>query len=393
MEYLYIAESKSFPGVFKIGRTSRNVNHRMHELSEDDYGPTGFTGDSEWEAVRVIEVEDSIAAEALVHSHFAEYRIEGNRELFALDNPDQVASEISEITDGIIITADTVDLLDIATFNPVTLAMMASGLMVTAQTFFPENENTYKAEEFMRKWEKRLEDRAKNSEHPVAKGFFSLLNKSHKATKYIGTFAGILGMMPFWGKYEKFLDKRSMTTRHLMLTNNMGNKKNMYKHVSGSMLSDDFEEKLEIAKMRFKPMNPNTNWSPFPGWVVHCKVCNFINEKDDTFLKFKLLLENKKHGMKLSKYFFDEDANFKYFDHAATWIKEVPEFIYDDAVCDKCYLFGDKVKEHNVDIYLMGIKIFDISVDKNSESIKFCLSEEEIDMHANILNKKMPDYE
>ena len=164
-------------------------------------------------------------------------------------------------------------------------------------------------------------------------------------------------MMPCWGKYEKFLDKRSKTTRHLMLTHNMGNKKNMYKHVSGSMLSDDFEEKLEIAKMRFKPMNPNTNWSPFPGWVVHCKVCNFINEKDDTFLKFKLLLENKKHGMKLSKYFFDEDANFKYFDHAATWIKENPEFIYDDAVCDKCYLFGDKIKEHNVDIYFMGIKI------------------------------------
>jgi hypothetical protein len=97
--------------------------------------------------------------------------------------------------------------------------------------------------------------------------------------------------------------------------------------------------------------------------------------------------------MKLSKYFFYEDANFKYFDHAATWIKENPEFIYDDAVCDKCYLFGDKVKEHNINIYFMGIKIFDISVDKNSESIKFCLSEDEIDMYAKVLNKKMPDYE
>ena len=52
MESIYIAKSKSFPNLVKIGRTDRPVDVRMGELSKDDYGPTGFVGDSEWEAVR-----------------------------------------------------------------------------------------------------------------------------------------------------------------------------------------------------------------------------------------------------------------------------------------------------------------------------------------------------
>ena len=55
--------------------------------------------------------------------------------------------------------------------------------------------------------------------------------------------------------------------------------------------------------------------------------------------------------------------------------------------------FGEKVKERNVDIYLMGVKIFDISTKRKDFPIHFCLSEDDIYEHARILNKKVPDYE
>tara|TARA_A200000113_G_C8822727_1_gene341043 strand:- start:76 stop:1242 length:1167 start_codon:yes stop_codon:yes gene_type:complete len=387
MEYLYIAESKSFSGLYKIGRTSRDVDERMQELSDNDYGPEGFSGDSDWEAVRVIEVEDSVSAEALVHSHFSQFRVDGERELFRLENPEQVAEEIAEITDGIVITADTFDLLNLATFNPVTLAMIASGLMITAETFFPENKHKYKAERFMRKWEKRLEDKAKKSKHPVAKGIFSFLNKSHKVSKKVGSFAGVLAMMPFWGKLQKSLDKSSITSRHAILSFNMGNKNDFYEHKSGILLTDNFSEKLDFAIKRFKPLNPNTKFTPFPGWLVHCKVCNFIHEKKDTFLKIKLLYENEG---KLLSFIFDENGNFKYFDGAIFWIKENPEWIYEDAICDKCYLFEGKTKESFVDVYYMGVKIFDVNTNNKNEPIKFCLSDDEIYKNADKLGKRSP---
>ena len=72
MESIYIAQSKSFPGLVKIGRTDRPVDVRMGELSEDNYGPTGFDGDSEWEALKIIKVDDNESAEALLHNHFSE---------------------------------------------------------------------------------------------------------------------------------------------------------------------------------------------------------------------------------------------------------------------------------------------------------------------------------
>ena len=91
MEYVYIATSKSFPGMVKIGRTSRSVDQRISELSEDDYGTSGFTGDSEWEAVQVIEVQNSVEAEAILHEHFDHLRVEDGRELFYVDDPSDIS--------------------------------------------------------------------------------------------------------------------------------------------------------------------------------------------------------------------------------------------------------------------------------------------------------------
>ena len=36
MEYIYIAKSKSFPGMVKIGRTDYAVERRMDQLSDQD---------------------------------------------------------------------------------------------------------------------------------------------------------------------------------------------------------------------------------------------------------------------------------------------------------------------------------------------------------------------
>ena len=121
-------------------------------------------------------------------------------------------------------------------------------------------------------------------------------------------------MMPFWGKLQKSLDKSSITSRHAILSFNMGNKNDFYEHKSGILLTDNFSEKLDFAIKRFKPLNPNTKFTPFPGWLVHCKVCNFIHEKKDTFLKIKLLYENEG---KLLSFIFDENGNFKYFDRVS----------------------------------------------------------------------------
>ena len=52
MEYIYFAVSDSHPGMVKIGRTDRPIGERMSELSEDDYGLSGFDGDSPWSTLR-----------------------------------------------------------------------------------------------------------------------------------------------------------------------------------------------------------------------------------------------------------------------------------------------------------------------------------------------------
>ena len=78
-EYIYIAESPQYPGIVKIGRTDRDVQVRMDELSKGDYGLPESNINSDWEAVKIIEVQDNEAAEALLHNHYDHLRVTDSR--------------------------------------------------------------------------------------------------------------------------------------------------------------------------------------------------------------------------------------------------------------------------------------------------------------------------
>ena len=113
MELIYFATSNKFPGLVKIGRTDRSLHERMSELSHENYGPSNFFGDSEWEAVEVLRVKNNEEGEALLHDHFQSIRLENNRELFLSEDPSKLAQESAELlnTDLLDITS-TVDFLD-----------------------------------------------------------------------------------------------------------------------------------------------------------------------------------------------------------------------------------------------------------------------------------------
>ena len=100
MEYIYFAVSDSHPGMVKIGRTDRPVDERMSELSGDDYGVSGYEGDSTWEAVEVIKVEDNVEAESMLHDHFDSVRVEDGREIFYSNDIEGMASEGAQLVDG-----------------------------------------------------------------------------------------------------------------------------------------------------------------------------------------------------------------------------------------------------------------------------------------------------
>lgn len=106
MEYIYFAKSENLPDMVKIGRTDRPVNERMDELSSDDYGPEGFDGDSTWEAVKILAVEDNTIAEAALHEHFSQLRIDDGRELFVSNDIEKMANEGIAIVDGEAVESD-----------------------------------------------------------------------------------------------------------------------------------------------------------------------------------------------------------------------------------------------------------------------------------------------
>ena len=107
MEFIYIATSTQFPGMVKIGRTDRDVETRMDELSNDDYGVEGFSGSSEWEATHFFRVEDNEVAERLIHEQFGDLRVSDNRELFYSDDPASIAEQAAEISGGTLFGPDT----------------------------------------------------------------------------------------------------------------------------------------------------------------------------------------------------------------------------------------------------------------------------------------------
>ena len=111
MEIIYIAQSRSFPDMVKIGRTDEDVKTRMDQLSSIDYGPSGSEIDSDWEALSAFKVDDNEIAEKLLHEHFSQSRVEGRRELFYSDDPDKLCSEAKHLTNGEAIS-DSLEILD-----------------------------------------------------------------------------------------------------------------------------------------------------------------------------------------------------------------------------------------------------------------------------------------
>jgi hypothetical protein len=182
-EYIYIAESPQYPGMVKIGRTDRTVEERMGELSADDYGVPGQSMDSEWEAVKIIEVIDNENAEAVLHEHFDHLRVTDSRELFYTDDPYGLAYEAADVVDGTIITADLVEIGNL--FDPLSLVALGAGITLLARTFAPENSATKKTEKFMRDWELRTELRYKNAETKVGKFIFGSYKTVFKVNKSI----------------------------------------------------------------------------------------------------------------------------------------------------------------------------------------------------------------
>ena len=187
MELVYIAESKQFPGMVKIGRTDRSVEERMEELSEDDYGTSGFSGDSEWEAIRVIEVKDNESAEAILHNHFGDSRVEDTRELFYTDNPEALADEALQVVDGVdfLNTFDSINVL----FGGLSIVSAVAGITVLVRTFFPDNAEVWRVSKALDNWGSRLSYKTFNSKTLLGKVFYGSLWGSFALSKTVGEFA------------------------------------------------------------------------------------------------------------------------------------------------------------------------------------------------------------
>ena len=169
---------------------------------QNDYGIPGQSMDSEWEAVKVLEVKDNEHAEAGLHEHFDHLRVTDSRELFYTDDPYGLAYEAADVVDGTMITADLVEIGNL--FDPLSLVALGAGITLLARTFAPENTSTKKAEKFMRDWELRTETRYKNAETPLGKFIFGSyktifkVNKSviEKSTGFVEGTAVLLQLRP-----------------------------------------------------------------------------------------------------------------------------------------------------------------------------------------------------
>lgn len=344
MSYVYIAKSKEHPGMVKIGRTDISAEHRMDELSEENYGPSGFEGEAEWEVVRVIKVENSVEAEKILHQHFSDHRVEENRELFYSDEPSEIAREASEVIEGITLTADLVDITNF--LNPLSIVSIATGLIFTAETFFPENKNTIKAKNFMINWEERL-DRKIQETHPLSYEFFNILKGSYKVSQY----AGIIMAMPLWGLYEKNIYRKRA-------------KNILIREIGGDPTSKIFHDKLNLAFNRFSPLSKKNDVIPYPRWVKHCRKCDLLIEKEnlESYILFQIgdfavipegfaVCETgiEPSFQSISKY-LKENISFSFFKRQHIGLDK-------EAVCNLCFATKNIKKEykgHEVDWYFNG---------------------------------------
>lgn len=95
---VYVLTNEAMPGLVKIGRTADSVQARLTTLTSSTAVPLAF------ECYFAAEVDDGIRLEKVLHSLFAEHRINPKREFFRLD-PEKVVLAISigrfrEVTPG-----------------------------------------------------------------------------------------------------------------------------------------------------------------------------------------------------------------------------------------------------------------------------------------------------
>jgi hypothetical protein len=76
---VYLFTNPAMPGLVKIGKTGRNAELRLSELSRDTGVPLPF------ECELAMEVDDMSATEKAFHQVFAPYRINKSREFFEID--------------------------------------------------------------------------------------------------------------------------------------------------------------------------------------------------------------------------------------------------------------------------------------------------------------------
>lgn len=80
--FVYVLRNVCMPGIYKIGMTDRAPSQRAEELSSGTAVPTAF------EVVCFAEVDEAVKVEREIHARLAEFRVEPNREFFALTGDD-----------------------------------------------------------------------------------------------------------------------------------------------------------------------------------------------------------------------------------------------------------------------------------------------------------------
>tara|TARA_B100001057_G_scaffold480444_1_gene553297 strand:- start:90 stop:881 length:792 start_codon:yes stop_codon:yes gene_type:complete len=244
-EYIYIAESPQYPGMVKIGRTDRTVEERLSELSQEDYGLPGSNVDSEWEAVKIIEVQDNEHAEAVLHDHFSDLRVDGSRELFYTDDPLSLSYEAANIVDGTIMTADLIEIGNL--FDPLSLVALGAAITLVARTFAPENTSTKKAEKFMKEWELRTEARYKNSNTKIGKFIFGGYKTIFKVNTTIVK------------KTTGFIEGSAVLIGEVL--NSVGIKNRILKRLVDRKIKEEREERAKNPPILHKPMESKNNES------------------------------------------------------------------------------------------------------------------------------------
>lgn len=80
--FVYVLRNECMPGIYKIGMTDRAPSQRAEELSSGTAVPTAF------DVVCFAETKEDVKAEREIHARLAEFRVEPNREFFALSGDD-----------------------------------------------------------------------------------------------------------------------------------------------------------------------------------------------------------------------------------------------------------------------------------------------------------------